>query len=160
MSLYSKPFMTVVPGDFNAKSNNWCKADITSFKGSKIDTIASSYGLNQLIQEPTRTLNSSSFCIDLIFTSQSNLLLDSGIHSSWHSNCHHKIVFAKFNLSIFYPPSYEGTIWYYKRANTQLIRRAINQFDWSRTLSNVNVDEEVQFFIKTLLNKIQNVIPR
>ena len=51
--------MTVVIGDINAKSNNWCKADITSLEGSEIDTIASSYGLNQLIQEPTHILNSS-----------------------------------------------------------------------------------------------------
>ena len=41
--------MTVVLGDINAKSNNWCKADISSLEGSKIDIIASSYGLNQLI---------------------------------------------------------------------------------------------------------------
>ena len=30
----NNPFMTVVLGDFNAKSNNWCKADITSLEGS------------------------------------------------------------------------------------------------------------------------------
>ena len=83
------PFMTVVLGGFNAKSNNWCKADITSLEGSEIDTIASSYGLNQLIQEPTHILNSSSSCIDLIFTSQPNLVMESGIHSSLHSNCYH-----------------------------------------------------------------------
>ena len=40
----NNPFMTIVLGDFNAKSNNWCKSDITSLEGSKIDTIA-----NQLI---------------------------------------------------------------------------------------------------------------
>ena len=33
--------MIVVLGDFNAKSNNWCKADITSLDGSKTDTITS-----------------------------------------------------------------------------------------------------------------------
>ena len=36
-------FMTVVLGGFNAKSSNWCKADITSLEGSKIDTTTSSY---------------------------------------------------------------------------------------------------------------------
>ena len=82
----------------------------------------------------------------------------SGIHSSLHSNCHHQIVFGKFNLSIFYPPPYERTVWYYEKANTELIRRAIDQFDW-RALSNVNVDEKVYFFTKTLLNIIQNFIP-
>ena len=151
--------MTIVLGDFNAKSNNWCKSDITSFEDSKIDTIVNSYGLNQLIQEPTHILNSSSSCIDLIFTSQPNLVMESGIHSSLHSNCHHQIVFAKLNLSIFYPPPYERTVWYYERANTELIRRAIDQFDWVRALSNVNVDEKVYFFTKTLLNIIQNFIP-
>ena len=88
----NNPFMTVVLGDFNAKSNNWYKADVASLEGSKIDTITSSYGLNQLIQEPTHILNSSTSCIDLIFTSQSNLVMESGIHLSLHSNCHHQIV--------------------------------------------------------------------
>ena len=32
--------MNVVLCVFNAKPNNWCKASITSLKGSKIDTIA------------------------------------------------------------------------------------------------------------------------
>ena len=67
--------------------------------------------------------------MDLIFTSQPNIVMESGTHSSLHSNCHHKIVLAKFNLSIFYPPTYERTVWYYERANTGLIRRAIDQFD-------------------------------
>ena len=115
--------MTVVLGDFNVKSNNWCKADITSPEDSMIDIIASIYGLNRLIQEPTHILNSSSSCIDLIFTSQPNLVMESRIHSSLHSNCHHQIVFAKFNLSIFYPPPYERSVWHYERANTELIRR-------------------------------------
>ena len=155
----NNPFMTIVLSDFNAKSNNWCKADLTSLEGSKIDTIANSYDLNQLIQEPTHILNSSLSYIDLIFTSQANLVIKSGIHSLLHSNCHHEIVFAKFNLSIFYPPPYERTVWYYERANTEFIRGAIDQFDWLRALSNVNVDEKVYFFTKTLLNIIQSFIP-
>ena len=38
-------FMTVVLGDFNTKSSNWCKADVTSLEGSKTDTITNSYAL-------------------------------------------------------------------------------------------------------------------
>ena len=104
---------------------------------------------NQLI------LNSSSSCTDLIFALQPNLVKESGIHSLLHSNCQHQIVFTKFNLSIFY----ERTALYYERANTELIRRAINQLDWLRDLSKVNVDEKVYFFTKMLLNIIQNFIP-
>ena len=62
-------------------------------------------------------------------------------------------------LSIFYPPSYERTAWYYERGNTELIRRAIDQFDWLRAFSNAIVDEKVPFFTKTLLIIIQNFIP-
>ena len=101
--------------------------------------------MNQLIQEPTHILNSSSSCIDQIFTSQTNLVMESGIHSSLHSNCYHQIVFAKFNLSVFYPPPYDRAAWYYERANTELIRRAIDQFDWLRALSDVSLDKKFTF---------------
>ena len=62
-------------------------------------------------------------------------------------------------MSISYPPLYERTVWYYERAKTEFIKRAIDQFDRLRALSNVNVDEKVYFFTKTLLNVIQNFIP-
>ena len=90
---------------------------------------------------------------------QPNLFMESGIHCLLHSSCNQQIFFAKFNLSILYPPSYERTVLYYDKANTELIRRTIDQFDWLRTLSSVNVDEKVYFFTKALLNIIQNFIP-
>ena len=124
------PFMISVSGDFNAKSNNWCKNDITSNEGSMIDAVTSNYGLHQQIQEPTHILNSFSSCIDLIFTSQPHLVMESGVYSSLYPSCHHQVVFAKFPLSILYPP-YERTVWFHGKANPELIRRAINEFDWT-----------------------------
>ena len=114
--------------------------------------------MNQLIQEPTHILNSSSSCNDVIFTSEPNLIMESGIHSSLLSKFQHQMVFVKFNLSIFYPSPYERTVLNYETANTERIRRAIDQFDWLRALSNVNIDEKVYFFTKTLLNIIRNFI--
>ena len=58
-----------------------------------------------------------------------------------------------------FPPPYERAVWYYEIANTELIRGAIDQFGLLRALSNVNVNEKVYIFTKTLLNTIQNVIP-
>ena len=126
--------MISVLGGLNAKPHNWCKNDITSHEGSMIDAVMSNFGLHQLIHEPTHILNSSSSCIDLIFTSQPNSVMESGVHSSPHPNCHHQVVFAKFNLSILYPPPYERTVWFYEKANPELIRRAINESDWIRGL--------------------------
>ena len=153
------PFMISVLGDFNAKSKNWCENNITPYEGSMIDAVTSNYELHQVIQEPAHILNLPSSCIDLIFTSQPNLVVESGVHSSLHPNCHHQVVFAKSSLSILYPPPHERIVWFYKKANAKLIRRAINEFDWIAALSDVSIDQKVCYFTETLLNIIHNFIP-
>ena len=45
-----------------------------------------------------------------MFTLQPNLVVESRVHPSLHSNCHHQIVFAKLNLMICYPRPYSGII--------------------------------------------------
>ena len=121
-------FLTVVFGDFNAKSNLWFKGNKTTNEGSKIDGITSTFGLQQIINEPTHIIGDSSSYIDLIFTSQPNLVMESGVHSLLHPNCHHQMTYAKFNLKIYYPPPYEREIWHYGKANVDLIRRSIEEF--------------------------------
>ena len=68
-------------------------------------------------------------CIDLIFTTQLNMLLESGIYHSLDQNCHHQIIFAKFNLKVHYLSPYERTIFQYSQANVDHIQQAINLFD-------------------------------
>ena len=97
------------------KSSNWYNKDITSDEGRKIKYVTSQNGLHQEINKPTHILNNSSSCIDLIFNSQPNLLIESGVHPSLHPNCHHQIVFAKFNLDIVYPPPYKEKFGIIKR---------------------------------------------
>ena len=48
-------------------------------------------------------MTQSSSCVDLMFTDQPNRLVDSGVHPSLHSNCHHQIAYCKLNLKIKYP---------------------------------------------------------
>ena len=76
-----------------------------------------------------------------------------------HSNCHHQIVFAKFNLHVVYPPPYFREIWHYREANTRPIRRVIKEFNWERAFSNANVNEKVDTFNRTILNILSNFIP-
>ena len=106
----NNPFLTVVLGEFNVKSNLWCKNNKTSYKSSKIEGIASQFVLQQLINDPTYYTRDLSSCIDLIFASQPNLVMESCVHSSLHENCHHQIIYAKFKLKIYYPPPYEREI--------------------------------------------------
>ena len=115
--------------------------------------------MHQVIKEPTHILHNSSSCIDLIFASQPNLITESGVRPSLHPNCHHRLIYAKFNLQIYYPPQYYREVWYYNDANTELIRRAVDQFNWQKAFLNKNVNEKVNIFKETILNILRNFIP-
>ena len=143
----------------NIKSRNWYINDKTATEAVKIEFVTPQFGLHKIINEPTRVLENSSSCIDLIFTSQPNLVVDLGVHPSLHPNCHHQIVYANFNLKIHFPPPYEREIWHYGQGNTELNRRAVHEFNWQRAFSNLNINERVSFFNKNNLNIVSNFIP-
>ena len=82
-------------------------------------------------------MQNSTSCIDLVFTSQPNSVIELGVHSSIHSSCHYQIVFVETDLS----------------------RGALNDFVWQRAFSNTNVNEKVCIFNKSVLNVLINFIP-
>ena len=155
----NNPFLTVMIGDFNAKSSNWYLNDVTSFEGSQIEFLASQFAMSQVINEPTHILDNSKSCIDLIFTSQPNMIMDWGVHPSLHSNFHHQIIYAKFELKVFYRPPYERTMWRFSRVNSDHIKKVINLFDWESSLNNLNVNEQVSVFDETIMNITSNFVP-
>ena len=110
-----KPYLTFVKEDFNARYSSWWSDDINTTEGTKLLSLKSCNGFQQIINKPTHIQRQSSSCIDLIFTDQSNLSVNSGIHTSLHPNCHHQIVQSKFKLNISYPPPYKRLVWDYKK---------------------------------------------
>ena len=112
IDIYSrKADFVLMIGDFNAKSCNWSINNTAAPEGAQLDSITSLYGMKQLISEPTHILQRSSSCIDLIFTDQPNIVMDSGVDSSLHSKCHHQIIYSKLYLKTEYPPPYIYKIW-------------------------------------------------
>ena len=87
-------YFIVVLGDFNSQTKGWYPSGKTTYEGAGIDGITSQFGLEQLIHEPTH----------IAFTSQPNLVAESGVQSSLHQNCDHQVVFARFNLKVVFPP--------------------------------------------------------
>ena len=85
--------------------------------------------------------------------------MESGVHPSSYPNYHHQIIFAKFNLKIFYSPLYKRVNWHYQRANADHIRRAINELARDRSFANKNANEKVLLFNKTLNSILSNYIP-
>ena len=140
--------------DFNAKCASLYSKGKSTTESSKLRLLTSLFGLNQIINEPTHIKKNSSTCIDLLFTSQTNFIIESDVNFSLYPNCHHEIWFNNF----FRPP-YERNIWHYKQANAELIRRAIDNFDWNRALDNVSPNRQVSLFSETILNIISNFIP-
>ena len=50
-------------------------------------------------------------------------------------------------------------VWHYKDANTELIRRAINEFSWQRAFLNPKVNEITDIFNSSVINILSNFIP-
>ena len=154
-----KPLLSVVTGDFNARSSSWWPNDINTTEGTKLFSIVSSNGFSQLINEPTHIQTSSSSCLDLIFTDQPNLSINSGVHSTLHSNCHHQIVHSSFNLDIYYPPPYQRLTWDYKKADSAKIRQALESVNWERLFHKKDLNAKVTTLNETILNVFRNYVP-
>ena len=65
----------------------------------------------------------------------------------------------KFNLKVFYPPPYERHIWHYEHANTDMVSKAMEGFDWNNLFLNKDVNEKATILTKTVLNIMSNYIP-
>ena len=149
-------FLTVALANFNAKSQTWFKDDKTSYEGSRLGILTCCHGLHQLINEPTHLPDSSSSCIDLIFTSQPNLVMESDVQPSLHPNYHTS------SLRLIYP----SIILHLMKSNMVLQHSECwfhpegNRLVWLGKALRFNyVDKEVAIFSDTLINIIQNLVP-
>ena len=59
-----------------------------------------------MIDKPTHYINESSSCIDLIFSSNVNLMKNCGVEQSVYEKCHHNIIYGILNFNIPLPPPY------------------------------------------------------
>ena len=73
--------------------------DKATTEDAKTEFATSSYGIHQIINESAHVLDKFLFCMDIIFTSQPNLLDSSGVHPSLHLNYHHQITNKKYDTA-------------------------------------------------------------
>ena len=142
------PICSVITGDLNARCSKWCNEDINSSVGREIDTLTSSAGYKKIINKPTRIVNNTSSCIDLIFCYNFNLLSSYGVDLSLFEKCHHNFIFGKVNIQIPHPPGYVREVWDYGSANTKNIQKAIRNFDWEKAFGNLCVDRFQKLYSK------------
>ena len=106
-------------------------------------SLTSSNGFSQLTLEPTHIQANSSSCIELVFTDQQNLSVNSRVHVSLHPNCHHQIVHTSFNLNIYYLQTYERLIWDYKKADSKNIGKTLDSVNWDSLFDIKDVNSQV-----------------
>ena len=105
-------FLVLLLGEFNVKSSNWCKNDITTIEGEAIENISSQFGLHQVINEPKHILQSSSPSFDLIFPSLPKLITEQVSIRLYIVILITRSFFEKFNLEILYRPPYFRDVWH------------------------------------------------
>ena len=116
--------------------------------------------IEQLIHESTHLVADSPSCIDLISTSLSNLVLESGLPSSLHpSKLSSSNNLCEIQTKTHYPPPNEWEIWHYEKANVDHIAIAINEFSWERIFKNKNMNGNVKIFHTTIKNILSNYTP-
>ena len=106
---------------------------------------------------PTHILQNSSPCIDLIVTNLPSLVVDSGVHPSLHTNCHHQLTF-KTDLKNRIPFTLRTISVGLKSTDSEAINKAIEGFNWNKSFWNIDIDGKVHLFNKSVIKICKNYI--
>ena len=156
-----KPSCIILSGDFNSRSPLIWAGEITEeIPGRMIANFANTKNLDRLINEPTHLPRGDiATCIDLIFTNQPFLFVDSGVLPSPDEKCKHQIVHGKVNFEVPTPPKYVRRMWDFNNANDDSIRNEMRSVDWDLVLKGKNVNQMVDDFNSIFKNIIDANIP-
>ena len=159
MSLES-PLVSFLTGHFNAKCSTWWNGGIDNLCGLELYDLTKMLGFTQLIRELTNfEPNKHPSCIDLIFTSQPNLVLESEVKPTLSTMCHHQIIYENVALKVHVPPSYYREVWHYDRANIDMIKSSIENFDWNGNFIYLDVNEQVELLNNYPFKHFQKFYP-
>ena len=90
----------ILLSNFNAKCSKWCASDKNNTAAIELDNITTTYGYNQIIDNPNHYIDESSSRIDLIFPSNVNLTENCGVEQSLYKTYHHSIIYGTLNFNI------------------------------------------------------------
>ena len=146
-------------GYFNARISDWWTSDIPNFQGIELGDLTAQHYLHQIIDAPTHVLPNSASCIDLIFLSAMDLIIDSGVLPSLFPRCHHHLVFTNLNFKVSFPPAYKCRVFDFYRANIPAIHQTITGINLDTAFIGLNVEDRVSFLTDCLFNVFRNFVP-
>ena len=143
----------IISGDFNINQLN-----STSFR--KITSLCSQFNLFQLIEEPTHYTENSSSLIDLLFVSNKESVLTSGVGEPCLENNirYHCPIFAVFNFLKPKRTSVRRVIWKYDQVDYSTLKSYFNGINWNELISN-DIDNYVENITSAIKDGINRTIP-
>ena len=125
--VYGLPILAI--GDLN------CDLLVSSSKSRTLNNLCTSLKMKQLITQPTRVTETSKSLIDVIFTSNPAISVDSGIVETHISD--HYLVFAALNLKMPKPPAAYVVARSYKYYDSRSFLSDLNKIPWFLGLSSL-----------------------
>ena len=145
----------VLQGDFNDRCCVWADKHENSELNLDLFNLVNSYGLTQVINEPTR--NES--LLDLMITNCPGYIQSNGVGDQIH-DLDHCPIFGHMKLTFPKKQSYQRTIFLYNDNNMQHLNDNLSQVPWSSILSNIeDIDELTETFTTILQDEIKTCIP-
>ena len=151
--------MSIISGDFNARSPLFWDGDPTTREDTKFSKFLIANGMEQLIDEATDIHGSGQSCIDLICTDHPYMFVDSGVLPSLDSHSKHDIIHGRLNFHSPSPPPYRRCIWDFAKANVSQIKLCLSNLDWETLFFRLDVDEMALVFSDTVLDIFSQNIP-
>ena len=147
------PAITIITGDFNARSPLFWENDIENSHGRALNSFLLMNNLEELINEPTHIRDDGSqSCIDLICTDQPFIFNDTGVLPTLDPHSKHNIIHGSLNFNNPRPPPYKRKVWLYKSAKIDLIRKDLLSTDWHSLFFALNVNEMALVFTDMVLD--------
>ena len=113
--------------------------------------------MKQLITQPTRVTETSKSLIDVIFTSNPAIIVDSGIVETHISD--YFLVFAALNLRMPKPPAAYVVARSYKYYDPQSFLSDLNKIPWYENILPDDVNEKLLHFNKAFFRVLDNHAP-
>lgn len=143
----------IITGDFNC--------DMFSNHGNKIRDLMHQFNLHQLINEATNFTEHSSSLLDLFLVRNSSNILMSGVIDTFipDQRRFHCPIIALLKFTRPSLKSFKRRIWNYQRANFDLFRDNLSNYDWNHLTDSTDFDSDVKHFTEAILKAGEQSIP-
>ena len=143
----------VITGDFNINQFN-------STSSKKISSLCSQFNMCQLITEPTHFTENSSSLTDLIFVTNKESVLTSGVGEPCLDNSirYHCPIFGVFNFLKPKRTSVRRVIWKYDLGDYSILRNYLNGINWVEQKSN-DINKYVENITSVIKEGLNRTIP-